>query len=801
MTALPLLLTLFAAPPDGDERSAAPLPTVAEATAECETRAGLLDLRVDKDRARLLAVLPPPDGDGVAGRFLYVTGLASGLGSNPIGLDRGRLGPSRVVRFVRVGRKLLVEQENLKFRASSEVADERRAVVESFAPSVLWAGDVVGRDPDGTFAVDLTSFVVRDADGIARTLAGEGKEAPKHELDRDASVLDPRACLAFPENVEFEARLTFRATGRPAAGVAETAATGEAATLVQHHSLVRLPDDGYRPRAAHPRAGYGAVSFLDYAAPLDAPIERRWIRRHRLERVDPAASRGKVKRPIVYHVDRGAPPAIRDALIEGASWWARAFEAAGFVDAFRVEVLPEGAHPLDVRYHTIHWVHRSTRGWSYGGGVHDPRTGEMVKGNVRLGSLRVRQDRRLFEGLGAADPVPLALARIRQLAAHEVGHTLGLQHNFAASTYGDRASVMDYPAPRIGIADDGTLDFSDAYGVGVGAWDVFAIRYGYAEFPPGTDEAAALAALIDEATAGGLTFASDDDARPLGSAHPLAHLWDNGGDPVAQLRHDLAVRRIALERHVPPDEETFVPVFLHHRYQAEAAAKLVAGVAYDHGGGEARPVDGARQRAALFALLDCLDPDVLDVPERIAARLLPAPPGARSSRERFRGRTGPTFDPLGAAAAAADHVVRALLHPARAARLLDQHRRDPSLPGLDELLDAVERRIVDPPGDDPRADALREVVASVALDRLLELAATDAAPAAVRGAALLRIERLALPGPSGRVASAARRRADAFLRGAPFPPAATTAPWDAPPLPPGSPIGQDGDSACDGDRW
>ena len=789
-----LTLTVVLAP----KEDGAPLPSVDEAVKGTTSRPGLLDLRIDDDRGRVLAVFRVSGDDGLVGRFLYVTGLATGLGSNPVGLDRGRVGTSRVVRFVRHGRKLFIEQENWKYRARSSNEEERRAVGESFAPSVLWGGDVIGRDEDGRFAVDLSGFVARDAESIARTLSregGEGKGAAKYELDPKSSVVDTRACLSFPTNVELEARLTFRTKSDPGRQVSATAATGSAATIDLHHSLIALPDDDYRPRAAHPRAGYGAVSFLDYAVPLDAPIEQKWIRRHRLEKVDPTAARSKVKRPIVYYVDRGAPAQIRDALIEGASWWATAFEAAGFIDAFRVEVLPPDAHPLDARYHTIHWVHRSTRGWSYGGGVHDPRTGEMVKGNVRLGSLRVRQDRRLFEGLGAGRPVEVALARIRQLAAHEVGHTLGLQHNFCGSTYADRASVMDYPAPRVKIGADGALDFSDAYGVGVGAWDIWTIRYGYSQFASGVDEAAALQALIDEAMGAGLAFASDSDARALGSAHPLAHLWDNGADPIAELGHVMAVRRIALDAFAAPreaSEETFVPVYLHHRYQVEATAKLIGGVAYDHGGGATEAVDAARQRAALAAVLGCLDPAELDVSERTLARLLPSSPVDGDSRERFEGATGPTFDPLSAAAAAADQVLGALLHPARLGRLVDQHRRDADQLGSGEVLDAVTSMITAGATSDARTDALREVVAMAAFDRVLALASSAASPL-VRGSAAERIQRFADWEGRSRVVLYARHRAQAFLRGVAFPPAVKTNARD---LPPGSPIGSDPHAGC-----
>ncbi len=456
---------------------AANLPTPAQKTAGLAARDGLLRFHPDPAGGVLWLRLPPPGERGVCTSLLYTESIRTGVGSNDIGLDRGQLGEPRVVEFRRVGRRVLVEEVNLRFRAISPDARERSAVRESFATSVLWAGEIAAIDPDGSLLVDLTSFLVRDAHGVASRLE-EAKQGT-YQLDAERSAVDFAECRAFPDNLEFDALLTFSGHAK-GDWIRSVAPHPDAVTLVQHHSLVRLPDDGFSPRAHHPRSGFFSISYQDYAAPLSSSLTKRLVVRHRLEKIDPTAERSRVKKPIVYYVDPGAPEPVRSALVEGASWWASAFEKAGFVDAFRVELLPPGADPLDVRYNVIQWVHRSTRGWSYGGSIYDPRTGEVLKGHVTLGSLRVRQDRLLFEGLagtartgsGAADdPVQLSLARIRQLAAHEVGHALGLAHNFVASTYGDRASVMDYPAPLVAVGGDGGLDFRNAYGVGLGAWD------------------------------------------------------------------------------------------------------------------------------------------------------------------------------------------------------------------------------------------------------------------------------------------------------------------------------------------
>jgi Met-zincin/Domain of unknown function (DUF5117) len=799
--------------------------TIAERTRGMEKRSGLLDVYVDRHGGKVWLALPPAGKDGAVGSYLYAEGILTGLGSNPVGLDRGQIGDARVVTLRRAGNRLLVEQQNLRFRALSDDPNEVRAVRESFATSVLWAGEIAATDANGRSLVDFTGFLVRDAHGVAARMKAAGQGT--WTFDPARSAVDFTNCLAFPENLEFESVVTYQSK-EPGEQVRRTAAAADTVTLVQHQSLLRLPPPGFTPRRFDPRAGSFSVDFLNFAAPLTAPIETRWIARHRLEKIDPTAARSRVKEPLVYYIDPAAPEPVRSALLEGVGWWKEAFDKAGFIDAFEVKLLPPDANPMDARYNVVQWVHRSTRGWSYGGGITDPRTGEILQGHVTLGSLRVRQDRLIFEGLAGADrsgqggpddPVELSLARIRQLAAHEVGHSLGLSHNFAASTYG-RASVMDYPAPLIGITPQGDLDFSSAYAKGIGAWDVFAIRYAYTQFPPGTDEAAALDAMVREALAQGLVFLTDEDARPPGAANPKAVLWDNGADPVEGLRHEMEVRRIALsrfgERNIARGQplaglqEVLAPLYLHHRYQLDGALKVVGGLDYTYalrGDGQppARPVGGDRQRQALAAVLDTVTPEFLDLPETLLPLLLPRPAGAHPNVEMFHGAADPAFDPLAAAATAADLAVDGLLQPERAERLVDFHRRDPSLPGLEEVLAALMDKAFagSPPADARRAE-LRRVVQWVVVRRLIGLSNNAQASAEVRARVdgTLRGLRSQLEaGGAGKAADDPEAAQRAFLGaeinrylGRPeTDPAKLLLP---PPAPPGQPIGGAGLSGC-----
>lgn len=798
--------TAFGFEDDDDET----LPTIAETIEGFEHREGFLSVYLDHERARVFLEIAPPDDRGLCGELLYVESLRRGLGSNPVGLDRGQLGDEAVVRIRRAGRRVLFERVNVRYRAQTDDAAERRAVEDSFATSVIWGGEIEAIDEDGTALLDLTSFIVRDAHGVSRTL--DDSDQGEYALDDGRSAVDLAECHVFPDNVELEALVTFTTTDTERGPhVRSVSPDSGAVTLIQHHSFIRLPDDGYTPRRFDPRVAANAISFKDYAAPLDQPMDVRWITRHRLERVDHDAPRGPAVEPIVYYVDRGAPEPIRTALVEGASWWAAAFEAAGFTDAYRVELMPEGAHPLDVRYNVIQWVHRSTRGWSYGGSIVDPRTGEILKGHVSLGSLRVRQDRLLFEGLLGVehtgtgrpdDPVEIALARIRQLSAHEVGHTLGFAHNFAASTWGGRASVMDYPAPLVQVTADRRLDLSNAYGVGVGAWDVHCVRYAYTDFPEHVAEGPALYRIVREGLDAGMVFMSDDDARPSSSSHPAANLWDNGSHTPTALRQTLEARRIALEsfgeRNIATGrprallEEVLAPLYFHHRYQVDAVVKSVGGIEYaytlrDDAQPNPRSVTAREQRDALEALLDCLEPKMLDLDDSVLDVMTPRPFGYDDNRELFDSRMTPHFDPVSVAATAADIVIGGLLDPARAARCVEQHRRD----GAQLSFGDVTIALIEHAFPDLRATGrqlpIQVAIQEVLVTRLMDLASDESASTRVRAeaeASLERIKALARPDSvddramASRIARFLERGIDGARDG--------SRPLDPPP---GSPIG------------
>ena len=788
-------------------------PTIAEKTEGMEVLDGFFPMYWDGNDGTLWMEIARFDSD-----LLYVRSLAAGVGSNDIGLDRGQIGASALVRFERVGPKVLMVQPNQRFRVETDNPDEVRALDEAFATSVLW-GFTVEAETAGAVLIDVTPFVLRDAPGAADRLPGT------YRLDESRSAVYLPRTKGFPQNTELEATLTFTGDGRgsgPGFGrgsIRAVAPTAQAVTMRQHHSFVELPDDGYTPRPYDPRAGYGAMSYDDYGAPLGEPMTKRFLRRHRLEKRDPTAAVSEAVEPIVYYLDRGTPEPVRSALLEGARWWNQAFEAAGYRNAFEVRMMPEGADNLDVRYNVIQWVHRSTRGWSYGNSVTDPRTGEIIKGHVSLGSLRVRQDYLLAEGLlspyldGDEEPPELAqmaLARIRQLSAHEVGHTLGLGHNYYASSKG-RISVMDYPHPLVTLNQDGVFDLSDAYDVGIGAWDKVAITYGYQDFAESVDAPAALDAALADAWARDIRYMTGQDT----DANPRVHIWANGTDPATELHRMMDVRGAALARFgegavrngtpLALLEEALVPLFLHHRFQIDAAASTLGGLDYIYAmRGDGRDplsvIPAADQRAALMALMRTLQAAELTIPTSVIDLIPPRPAGFGRHRELFPRYTGAMFDRVTPAVVVADMTVSAILQPARSARLVEQHALDRAVPGLVEVIETMlETTFFDVVSSDPYEAEVQRAVQRVVVNRLIRLGSV-APMAQVRAVSAYWLEDLVrrldevtglggLGGVEGRAhVDALRRDIRRFLDR----PGGIAELWEAPAVPPGSPIGDPG---------
>lgn len=728
---------------------------------------GFFDLYWDSGQGQLLLNIDRFDDE-----FLYLSSMPRGIGSNDLGLDRGQLGDTKLVEFFRSGPKVLLIENNTAFQASSDNLAEIEAVEASFARSVIWGFEVL-QESENSVLVDATAFFLRDSHAISQRLSRAQQGSYSADPSRSAIYL-PRT-KAFPDNTEIEAIVTFTgsrkfdADGAPVSNILPTVVPDTSAITVHlHHSLIRLPDNDYTPLPYDPRAGlisspYGS-GIIDYGSAIGEPIQTRYGRRHRLEKKNPEAEISEAVEPIIYYLDAGAPEPIRSALIEGARWWNQAFEAAGYKDAFQVKILPPDADPMDIRYNVIQWVHRLTRGWSYGASVVDPRSGEIIKGHVSLGSLRVRQDYLIAEGLLGAyvnKDVPdvlleMSLARIRQLSAHEVGHTIGMAHNFAASV-NDRSSVMDYPVALIRFDDKGGLDLSDAYGVGIGAWDKRTVLYAYQDFPDSVDAGSARQKILEETLDSGLLYVADSDSRDPGTAHPYGNLWDNGSDAIIELEHLLKVRSYALNnfgatnirpgRPLAEIEEVLVPVYLLHRYQLQAVGKLIGGQYFTYtmrGDGQDLPVNvsGRKQRAAIAALLDTLDPAMLALPRSVLEQIPARPPGHDLSRESFTRTTGVLFDPLAPAASATSLTLDVLLNRNRSARMNAFHATDAGLPSFGDLLDSL----LDTSWYGNRRAGLQGAIqrdsGSQVLHRLMNISSDGTATSQVQAQALMSIGKL-----------------------------------------------------------
>lgn len=707
-------------------------------------RDGFIPVYLDRKTGKVLLEIPR---DSM--RVLFLVTLATGLGSNPIGLDRGANAGEYVARFDRNGERVLVVFENWSYRSSaSDNPSHQRTVAESFPPSTVAALPLVAEE-GRRLLVDATEFLFRDWAEVSTALAQANEGS--YSVARDRSSIYEPYTRAFLRNTEIDVALTFQTTGRPGGIVSSIVPDGRAFTLRQHVSFAQLPDDGYRPRTLDPRVGFFGITFRDYAQPIDGSLEQRWIARHRLARVNPADSGSAFVKPIVYYVDRGIPEPMRAATEAGANFWVEAFDRAGLHGGFRVELLPEDVDPMDIRYNVVQWVNRHERGWSIGGSLGDPRTGEILKGMARMDSHRARTSYNLYAGLmgaAAADAdTAFILGRVRQVTAHEIGHTLGMAHNYIASTY-ERGSVMDYPPPRVRLDKAGNIDVSDAYDLGPGDYDVWAVRWGYGVFPPASEKDS-LQALVAEGFRKGYLFLSDADARPEFASDPRTNLWDDALTPVEFLGRQLAVRRVALarfgERNIRPGEpvallqERFAPVYLMHRFAINSVAKTIGGMEYStsvagDGVQATMPVPGDRQRAALSALIRTLQPAELAIPDTVLTLLAPRPFSYAPYVELFRSRTRPTFDEFGVARTLAQMVVDAILQRERAARLVQFAAGDSRTLSLGETLDslvaATWKRSTSPAsGGAGKTGALRGVAQRALLDRLLLLAADrEAAP-------------------------------------------------------------------------
>ncbi|WP_298633967.1 zinc-dependent metalloprotease [uncultured Umboniibacter sp.] len=634
------------------------------------------------------------------GELLYYPSLARGIGSNDIGLDRGLLGDTKIVSFVAAGERLLLVEHNMRYRSTSANPAETQAVEEAFPDHVIWSFPIINAN-DTHWRVDATDFAFSDSMAVSDWLAS--MDQGSYTANQARSMIHWDRSKAFPENLEIEAVVSFTGTGA-GSYLDDVVSNTDGFTVYLHHSFLKLPEDGFDVRPYHPNSGYFSVAWQDYTVGLHEDLTVRVIPRHRLEKMNPDAASSPAVEPIIYYLDPGVPEPVKTALFDGGMWWNQAFEAIGYEDAFQIRELPEGADPMDARYNVINWVHRATRGWSYGASVIDPRTGEIIKGHVTLGSLRVRQDILIADALldqtNSAEAEAMALARIRQLSAHEIGHTLGIAHNFAASER-NRASVMDYPHPLIDIAS-GAISLAEAYDNAIGEWDTLVVDYGY-----GDDFEAAKNALLRS----DIGYVSDYEARPLGGGSASGHLWDNGADPVNELDRLVAIRELALSRlslnaidnsdPIGQLDKVVVPVYNLTRFQVEAVAKqiggyhLLANLAAD-------PaafiwVDKAKQIAAADSLLRTLEADFLLLPDSLAQQLAPMPIGFSRDRESSPSQLGRLIDQRAMAEAYTRHVLAAMLAPQRLNRLSQAM----SPLSVDEYLTLIFERVAAMPNQSP----------------------------------------------------------------------------------------------------
>jgi hypothetical protein len=691
---------------------------------------GFMDFSYNDDSGKIILEI-----DNLDNEFLYINSLSRGVGNNDLGLDRGQLGNSRIVYFTKRGNKILLIQPNLRYISNSSNELENKAVEEAFARSVLFGFEIVEKSTD-SYKIDLTPFLLNDAHGVSQRL--RFSNSGSYSLNKSMSAVDLERTKAFPNNIEFDVLLTF--TGNPSGSLVRSVTpTASNLTVNQHHSFVKLPDDNYNKRKFDPRSGSNPFIVYDYSTPIDEKLEQRFIVRHRLNKKNPNDEMSEPVEPIIYYIDNGTPEPVKTALIEGGNWWNQAFESAGYKNAFRIEVLPEDADPMDVRYNLIQWIHRSTRGWSYGASIVDPRTGEIIKGQVSLGSLRVRQDYMILSGL-VDNPNDIqnkslikktSLDRIRQLSAHEIGHTLGFAHNYISSA-NNRSSVMDYPHPKIDLVD-GKISIADAYSENIGDWDKVSVEYAYRDFPNTKNENNELDKIINEAQKNSLYFLSDSDSRPVGSANPFSHLWDNGELPYKELNkllkvRDLALKNIDLDNLVdgePYDriEDILVPIYMLHRYQIEAAAKAIGGVDYlyfvkNNNNDKVKFVDSKLQRKSLESLLSVLKPKNLVLPNNLIDILSPRSFRNPRTRENFVSNTGVAFDYINTSSSLINHTLTFLLNPERINRINQQNIFGDNILTLENYLAEISKSIFDNKKLNTYEESVNKNTSSLYLDHL-----------------------------------------------------------------------------------
>jgi hypothetical protein len=680
--------------------------SIASQTNGMERRDGFIPFYWDDRTGKILFEVTPDK------EFLYLPTLATGLGSNDLGLDRGTTGDEAVVHFQRFGNRVLLIERNLRYRGTADSV-QAKSVEESFATAAIASFPILA-DENGKYLIDATSWLIRDVMGVTNTIQRAQQGA--FRLDPARSAIYPARTKAFPKNTEVEVLLTFEGTN-PGQEVARHTPDATVITLREHHSFVELPDNNYKPRAFDPRVGIFATTFVDFSRPFNVKPEVRWINRWRLEKKDPNAAVSDPVKPIVYYLDPGIPEPYRTAFKQGASWWTKTFEAAGFSNAFLVQDLPPDADPMDVRYSMIQWVHRSDPGFSVGQSFTDPRTGEIIKAMLKMDTYRSITDFNIYAGfepatenasddwIASLDPnvngFEYAMSRRRQHVAHEIGHTLGLAHNYISHVYG-RASVMDYPGPLVTLRPNGTLDVSKAYAPGTGAYDTLAIRFAYTQYPSAAAERSGQEALAKQAITNGVRFLSDRDA----SAGVIAEVtrWLNGEDAVKELARQSAVRDVLISKFNQSViragdpmwmlNERFVPVYLHHRYAIEAAQKAIGGEEYTFAlkGDNQVPatiVAPSKQREALKLLMNTLTPKELGIPERIVKLIPPSPYGMGGGWGFSTTPAGIVFDPLLVARSLASNVVDGILQADRVERMVAQHSRDASAPSADEVISTM----------------------------------------------------------------------------------------------------------------